>query len=349
MPSKHFGGKITESWLARYRQSPHWKDGVFQNLVETKTAINWRQIPGILYKQIKGHKEGMPKAALPVAPFDRERFLQPSDKAKFIWYGHSAMAMWIHGQTILIDPMFGDDASPVGPVRTRRFSKHPMRMLDHLPDPDLVLITHDHYDHLDYKSILHLKGKAKQWYVALGVKRHLVSWGIEPSTIEEFDWWDERTFKGITITFTPTRHFSGRGLTSMAKCIWGGWALKSPTENIWFSGDGGYADHFKEIGKRLGPFDFGMMECGQYNTDWAQIHMFPDEAVKAALDAGVRVAMPVHWAGFNLSYFHAWYEPAEKFVQHAETHSLGYITPGLGEVFEVEGKSAKWWIPIMNA
>lgn len=345
MSSKPFGGKLTESWLARYSQSPNWKDGAFRNLVETQTAVNWRQIPGILYKQIKGHKEGMPGAPLPVASFDKEKFLAPSDTAKFIWYGHSAIVMRIKGQTILIDPMFGDDASPVGPVRTRRFSKHSMRWLDHLPDPDLVLITHDHYDHLDYKSITHLKGKVRQWYVALGVKRHLMHWGIEASAIEEFDWWDSRTFQGIDITFTPTRHFSGRGITSMAKCLWGGWALKTPNENIWFSGDGGYADHFVEIGKRLGPFDFGMMECGQYNTDWAQIHMFPDEAVKAALDAGVSVAMPVHWGGFNLSYFHAWYEPAETFVKHAEEQELSYRTPALGEVFEVNTKSLPWWMP----
>lgn len=343
MSSKHFGGKLTDEWLALYQKSPNWKNGAFQNLVETKTALNWRQIPGILIKQIKGHPDGMPKSPLPVAPFDTSYFLQPSEKTKLVWYGHSAIAMRINGQTVLIDPMFGEDASPVGPVRTKRFSPHSLRWLDHLPDPDLVLITHDHYDHLDYKSIRHLKDKVRQWYVALGVKRHLMHWGVEASRIEEFDWWDARTFEGIHITFTPTRHFSGRGLTSMAKCLWGGWALKTSSENIWFSGDGGYEAHFKEIGTRLGPFDFGMMECGQYNTDWAQIHMFPDEAVKAALDAGVRVAMPVHWAGFNLSYFHAWYEPAETFVRHAEEVGLRSLTPTLGEIFEVNSRSNPWW------
>jgi L-ascorbate metabolism protein UlaG (beta-lactamase superfamily) len=343
MSSIQFGGKLTEPWLATYGQSPNWKNGAFQNLVTTQTALNWRQFPGILYKQFKGHTNGYPRTALPILPFSAADFVKPSPVAKLVWYGHSAVAMRIRDQTILIDPMFGEDASPVGPVRTRRFSKHTMNLISDLPDVDLVLITHDHYDHLDYRSIDRLKGKVKHWYVALGVKRHLVRWGIDPSFIDEFDWWDTGTHGGIDITFTPTRHFSGRGLTSIGKCLWGGWAIKTTAENIWFSGDGGYADHFKDIGSRLGPFDFGMMECGQYNTDWAQIHLFPDEAVKAAIDAGVRVAMPVHWAGFNLSYYHAWYEPAEVFVKQAMEQDLKFLTPGLGQVFGIQDTSSKWW------
>ena len=343
MSSIQFGGKLTDAWLERYAQSPHWKNGAFQNLVETKTAVNWRQIPGILYKQIKGHKEGYPRTAIPIPLLDQRHFLNSESSARFVWYGHAVVLMRLHGLTVMIDPMFGEDASPVGPVRTRRFSKHSLQLAGDLPNVDLVLITHDHYDHLDYRSIEKIKGKVRHWYVALGVKRHLIRWGIDASLIEEFDWWDARSFHDLQITFTPTRHFSGRGITSMAKCLWGGWAIRTPSENIWFSGDGGYADHFVEIGKRLGPFDFGMMECGQYNTDWAQIHMFPHEAVKAALDAGVRVAMPVHWGGFNLSYFHAWYEPVEDFVLHAEQSGLKYLTPAPGEVFETQSLTTSWW------
>lgn len=344
MTSKQFGGKITSQWKARYEASSNWQNGTFKNLVDTQTAINFRQLPGIIYKQIKGHPEGSPKAALPFTHFNQAHFLQHTDTAKFIWYGHSAILMRLNNQTIFIDPMLGNDASPVGPKRTRRFSENIIGIIDELPDIDLMLITHDHYDHLDYDSISRLKSKVKKTFTSLGVKRHLVSWGMEASHIEEFDWWDSQTFQGIHITFTPTRHFSGRGIGSIAKCLWGGWVFKTESENIWFSGDGGYADHFKEIGQRLGPFDLGFMECGQYCVDWAQIHLFPDESVQAALDAGVKVAMPVHWGGFNLSYQHAWYEPAAEFVQHARQHALPCITPELGEIFQVNAATKDWWL-----
>lgn len=343
MPSKQFGGRITAHWRSVYEASPHWRDGAFRNLMETQSAINWRQLPGILCKQIKGHREGYPRTQLPVQSLDTEALMQTSDKAKLAWYGHSAILLRLLGQTVWIDPMMGEDASPVAPMKTRRFSPGSLGLLDVLPDIDLVLISHDHYDHLDYESMMKLRGRVRQYYVALGVKRHLVSWGIEASQIEEFDWWDTKSWEGIDITFTPTRHFSGRGVTSIARCLWGGWVLKTPDENIWFSGDSGYADHFREVGERLGPFDLGLMECGQYCVDWPEIHMFPEESVQAAIDAGVRVAMPVHWGGFNLSYQHGWYEPAADFVRHAEAQSLPYVTPKIGEVFGAGTETERWW------
>lgn len=344
MSSKQFGGKITERWRSIYKTSPNWNGQTFQNLEETQTSVDWKRLPGIICKQIKGNKEGRPKSNLPIHPFDGNAFLKASDKTKFIWYGHSVMLMRMNHQTILIDPMLGSDASPIAPTKTKRFSNHSLNIISELPEIDLMVLTHDHYDHLDFESIKRLKSKTKQYYVALGIKRHLIRWGIDESKIEEFDWWDARVFNGIEITFTPTRHFSGRGITSMAKCLWGGWAFKTPNENIWFSGDGGYGEHFKEIGERLGPFDFAMMECGQYCVDWAQIHMFPDESVRAAKEARVKIAMPVHWAGFTLSYQHAWYEPVEDFIKAANTHSLNYITPSIGELFDSTSSAKEWWV-----
>lgn len=345
MGSKQFGGKITKQLLGHYQRSGNWKGGKFLNLEETQTAINFRQFPGILYKQIKGHKEGYPKNDLPILPFDKKAFLYPSADTKLVWYGHSVMLMRIKGQTILIDPMLGDDASPIAPVKTKRFSKNTLDFINDFPEVDLVVITHDHYDHLDFASIMKLKAKAKHFYVALGVKRHLESWGIDGSKIDEFDWWDSKTFNDIQVTFTPTRHFSGRGLSSLAKCLWGGWAFQTNDESIWFSGDGGYGSHFKEIGAQLGPFDFAMMECGQYCVDWPQIHMFPEESVDAAIDAKVKKAMPVHWAGFNLSYYHAWYDPAESFHQAAMDKKLAYMLPPLGQMFKFsDTHTEKWWM-----
>ncbi len=343
MPSKQFGGKITSDWKAKYQASSNWKNGAFQNLMETQTALNWKLLPTILYKQLKGHKAGQPSSLLPVAPFNAEQFHFQPEKTKLIWYGHSVVLLKLNNKTILIDPMFGPDASPIGPKRTKRFSADTLAIIDDLPDIDLMLLTHDHYDHLDFASIAKLKPKIKQAFVALGAKRHLMDWGVNETIIQEFDWWDTKIFHGIQVSFTPTRHFSGRGLTSMTKCLWGGWALKTDQENIWFSGDGGYSHHFKEIGDRLGPFDLGMMECGQYCVDWAQIHMFPEESVQAALDAKVKTAMPIHWAGFNLSYQHAWHEPAHEFIKHAQQKQLHYITPNLGQIFDYQSITHNWW------
>ena len=150
-------------------------------------------------------------------------------------------------------------------------------------------------------------------------------------------------FGDINITFTPSRHFSGRSYSSMGKCLWGGWAIKSFKENIWFSGDGGYGKHFEEIGKKLGPFDFGFIECGQYGKEWPQIHLFPNESVQAAIDAKVSVAVPIHWGAFNLSYEHSWHEPADKFIANCKKNSVAYATPEMGKVNYLTEQNNSWW------
>jgi len=306
-------------------------------------AIGAKDIPGLLYKQLTNRKVREPQNPLSVATFNKESFLSEESKGKFIWYGHSVLLMRLMGMTILIDPMLGSDASPIAPFKTKRFAENTLNLIDDFPEIDLLLISHDHYDHLDYDSIQKLKAKTKKYYVALGVKRHLVSWGVDAELISEFDWWDELNFEGVQITFTPTRHFSGRGITDRAKSLWGGWVFKTTEENIWFSGDGGYGEHFKEVGERLGPFDFGFMECGQYNELWRQIHLFPDESVQAAIDAGVKKAMPVHWCGFALA-MHPWEEPANDFEAHAKQLGLNISYPRLGQQFSTsESINIKWW------
>jgi len=344
MNSRQFGAKPSSSDIDRYRKSPNWSDGKFVNIEETSMSISPWKIPEIMYKQFKARSQRQPDVPLDVVPLDLDNLMAPSEKAKFVWYGHSVILMNINGKTVLIDPMLGPDASPIGPVRTRRFSDNTIDLIDDLPEIDLMLITHDHYDHLDLHSIERLKSKTKQYYVGLGAKRHLVKWGVDPEDIIEFDWWDEASFNDIHITFTPSRHFSGRGLTDRAKCLWGGWVFKTATENIWFSGDGGYGNHFKEIGKKFGPFDFAFMECGQYNENWAQIHMFPEESVQAALDAGVNKAMPVHWGAFTLAPHH-WTDPAERFMLAAIEKKLHFTLPRLGEVFMADrSRAARWWL-----
>jgi L-ascorbate metabolism protein UlaG (beta-lactamase superfamily) len=348
MKSIQFGGRITQAHKEIYQQSVNWENGKFKNLEETPSAIDWKKIPGMICKQIKGHKYGYPKGKLPIEPFDADKFYSAKSNAQFIWYGHSVVLMNLNGKTILIDPMLGEDASPVGPKRTKRFSENTLDICKSLPDIDLILLTHDHYDHLDFASIQILKSKTRNYYVSLGLKRHLMAWGVEENLIKEFDWWDKADFEGIQITFTPSRHFSGRGLTSIARCLWGGWSFKTATDSIWFSGDGGYGEHFKTIGQELGPIDFAFMECGQYSPDWALIHMFPEESVRAAMDAGAKKVMPVHWGGFNLSYHHAWFEPVEDFIHHSKQNQIEFIVPEIGRVFEYEQELDNfWWKPFI--
>jgi len=339
-----FGAKATSDDVSRYSKSPNWREGKFQNLEETSMSFNLWDVPRLLYKQFSNTKIRRPKNALNIFPFDQKKFTEASQDIKFIWYGHSALLLRINHKTILIDPMLGMDSAPIAPSPNKRFSENTLDFIDEFPEIDLVLMSHDHYDHLDYDSIQKLKSKSKLFYVALGVKRHLVKWGVNANLIEEMDWWNSKKFEGIDIHFTPSRHFSGRGISDRSQSLWGGWVLKNENQSVWFSGDGGYGPHFKEIGNRLGPFDFGFMECGQYNEKWHMIHMFPHECVTAAIDAQVKRAMPVHWAGFALA-FHPWQEPADGFVEHAEKSKLNYLVPRLGELIHLnsEVKQEKWW------
>ncbi|MBI1307040.1 MAG: hypothetical protein GC181_10600 [Bacteroidetes bacterium] len=343
MANRQFGGKLTADLVSQYEKSPNWKDGTFQNILPTSLAFNPLQMPKMIYKQLSGKKSREPKSPIKIHPFDKSEFLKPGNEARFIWYGHSVLFLRMNEKNILIDPMLGPDCSPFGPVRTRRYSENTLGFIDEFPEIDLILLTHDHYDHLDLASMEKLKSKTKKFFVALGVKRHLVSWGIDPEVITEFDWFDVKDFEGIKITFTPTRHFAGRGLKDRMKSLWGGWVLKSEIENIWFSGDSGYGNHFKTIGEKLGPFDLAFMECGQYNDYWHDIHMFPDESVQAALDAKVKKAIPVHWAGFSLSFQHTWSEPASEFVKFAEEKKLAYSLPEPGKIYFVKDEIKEKW------
>ena len=342
---KQFGGKLTPALQKRYSQSPNWKDGSFKNLTNTTMDIGLKDMPGMLYKLFFDKGNNMsPNQNLPIKAFDKQAFLKPSDTIKYIWYGHGVYLLRVNNKTLLIDPMLGDDSAPIAPTKTKRFTENTLKFADDFPEIDLMLLTHDHYDHLDYASMKKLMPKIKNYYVALGCGRHLESWGVTASSITEFDWWETHTFEEIEITFTPSRHFSGRGLFDRAKSLWGGWVIKTQTESLFHSGDGGFGTHFKEIGEKLGPFDFGFIECGQYGEKWKQIHMLPEQSVQAALDAGVKTATPYHWAGFKLA-FHSWTEPAEKFVTFAETKKLSYTLPQLGQLMTLKEsvQTAKWW------
>ncbi len=339
---RQFGGSITKKHKEQYKRSKQWNGKIFENQEVTTMDVNLKSLPGLIQENFKGRKDRDPKQEIPVTPFGRQSF-DRDGKTKFVWYGHSAVLLQMANLTILIDPMLGPDASPIGPVRTRRFSSNTLELIDEFPPIDFVLLTHDHYDHLDLASIEKLQGKVDQWLVCLGVGRHLEKWGIASEKIREFDWWDKYECGEITITSTPSRHFSGRGLKDRAKSLWCGWVLRSNHENIYWSGDGGYGSHFKEIGDQLGPFDFGFMECGQYYKAWHKIHMYPEEAVLAALEAQAKKAMAVHWGGFTLSLHH-WKDPIERFVREAQSTGLAIVTPEIGKVCGLDEEiKTRWW------
>lgn len=341
---QQFGATISAAEKERFSNSPNWNGQIFKNHSETSVAISLKDLPSLLYKQFFDKAGREPNQPIFIPPFDKKAFLEPSNEPKAVWFGHSVIVMRMNGLTIICDPMFGPDTAPIAPFQSKRYSVNTLSIIDDLPPIDLVLLTHDHYDHLDLQSIKRIHTKVGHFYVALGTARHLKKWGVPNDKITEFDWWQSEGFKDLTITFTPTRHFSGRGLFDRATSLWGGWALKSPNFSLYISGDSGYDSHFNEVAKRLGPFDFGFVECGQYNPLWHAIHMFPEESVLLSKEVELTVAMPIHWGAFTLS-LHPWTEPVERFISAAESLNQSYITPEIGTIFSLKNplQTNKWW------
>lgn len=343
--SPQFGGKVSDDHILAYSKSEQWLEDKFENTSLTEMKLGIKPVRKLLAERYRNRNRLRPNQSFECPHFDSALWNDVgNDKPAFIWYGHSTALLKIKGVNLLIDPMFGPNAAPISPFPSKRFSNCILNQLDQFPVIDAVLLTHDHYDHLDMKSIEKLKSKVKHFYVALGVGRHLEKWGVDSGKIIEFDWWDEIAFDNIKLVFTPGRHFSGRGLFDRAKSIWGGWVIQSDNYNIYWSGDSGFDEHFKEVGKLYGPFDLGFMECGQYHKYWRPIHMFPEETVEASIDAQVNMAVPVHWGGFTLAV-HPWDEPIEQFVHNAKIQKLNHLTPAIGEVVDLSKsiQQTYWW------
>lgn len=326
--------------LARIKQSPNYKNGKFINLVETHLASAgdlFKVLPEVFFGS---HKK--PSSPLPV------RFEDNSDRENdtvcaITWYGHSTLFLEIQGKRILIDPMLGNVSAPVI-FGSRRFPYENPIPIGSLTNIDAVILSHDHYDHLDYQSIKTLKDKVHHFYTPLGVGSHLKRWGIPETRITELDWWDTTNFEGIELVACPARHFSGRSFSDGNATLWTGWVIKGEYQNLYFSGDSGYGDHFKEIGEKYGPFDLALIECGQYNLAWKDIHMLPEESVQAGLDAKGDLLMPIHWGAFKLAV-HGWTEPIERFKAECLKNGISMIHPMIGERFKVgqDYPSEEWW------
>ena len=303
-----------------------------------KENFKWSNI--IEWFKIKENQT--PTHKLPEIKPDISDFLRPAKELKSIWLGHSTFLLNMSGKIILVDPVFSEAAAPIKSM-VKRFQK-PVIALNDLPKIDFILISHDHYDHLDTKSIKHFVGKDVKFVTPLGIGSHLKSWGIEEKNITEKDWWESAEFGDLKFIATPAQHFSGRQGFNGNSTLWASWVIKDKTHNIYFSGDSGYDTHFKEIGDTYGPFDVAFMETGQYNESWKQVHMMPSEAVQAFKDVNANVFIPIHWGMFKLA-LHTWSDPVEQLSKFSKLENFKLVVPKIGELLNHSGSFENdfWW------
>lgn len=344
--SPEFGGSINQLQKMRYEKSENYNNGKFVNEEKVNLDMSLTEMGKSIIKYINPPKNTSPNKEIAVEKLDSLKIATYKGKTRLIWFGHSTFLMQTNTKNILIDPMFGITPAPHPTLGSKRFSTELPIEIEQLPNIDAVLISHDHYDHLDYGSIQLLKNKVGIFYTPLGVGTHLMAWGIEEKRIIELDWWQEQEFEGLKFACTPAQHFSGRGLTNRSSTLWCSWVIQSETESIFFSGDSGYGPHFKEIGNQYGPFDFAMLECGQYNEMWSEIHMFPEETVQAGIDVKAKKIMPIHWGAFKLA-MHNWAEPVERIIKKANSENVNLIVPKIGEIILLDSntttKTSNWW------
>ncbi|MBT8315699.1 MAG: MBL fold metallo-hydrolase [Maribacter sp.] len=344
--SPEFGGKATKEQREFYSKSQNYKKGKFINRGNVQMSMDFNKFVKSLTGYFSPSPNTKPSANITVQKIDSLSIVNYRDRTRMVWFGHSTFLLQMNGKNILIDPMFGEVPAPHPMLGGKRFSSELPIAIEKLPTIDAVILSHDHYDHLDYASILKLKDKVNHFYAPLGVGVHLMEWGIPQGQITELDWWQESAFGDLTFKCTPAQHFSGRGFNDRGNTLWASWIIQSPTENLFFSGDSGYGTHFKEIGDKYGPFDFAMMECGQYNEMWKEIHMMPEETAQAGLDIKAKFIMPIHWGAFKLA-MHTWTDPVERLITKASELNIPVIVPEIGQSIHLDHKNiqpSKWWI-----
>ena len=338
--SPQIGQKPKGEHLKEIKKSPNYGDKAFDNQIETKMG-GFREMMGTMPDFFFG-KNQSPVDSLPVK-FGENGQAAVDSISSVTWFGHSAFLVEMEGKRILIDPMLGEVAAPISFGSKRYPYKKPIPV-EELKNIDAVILSHDHYDHLDYPTIMQIKDEVGHFYMALGVGSHFESWGISKEKITELDWWDSVEYKGLKLVACPARHFSGRGLTDRNATQWASWVIQGEYQKLYFSGDSGYGPHFKEIGDKYGPFDLAMMECGQYNEAWEAIHMMPEQSVQAGIDVKGKLLMPIHWGAFKLSV-HEWTDPILRFKAESERLKTPIIHPVIGERFSLGSSYPQeaWW------
>jgi L-ascorbate metabolism protein UlaG (beta-lactamase superfamily) len=316
----------------------------FLNPVPTEISTGGNLL-SIMWKYIMNKEETIPTHA--VGPFSTDVSVyktMPAFGLRITWIGHSTLLIEIDGKRILTDPVWSERASFTSFIGPKRFFAPPLP-LNKLPALDAIIISHDHYDHLDKEVIKQLANSAVPFYCSLKVGRYLEEWGIHKSRITEMDWIEDAFISNdCIITAVPARHFSGRSLTNRFQTLWSSFVIKTSNHTVFYGADSGWFPGFKHIGNAYGPFDITMLEIGAYNASWADIHMGPELATEAHLALKGNLMMPIHWGTFNLA-LHAWKEPIERLIQYAKEKNISLFLPTPGEPAEVTGVSynSHWW------
>jgi L-ascorbate metabolism protein UlaG (beta-lactamase superfamily) len=334
-----FGHRATGERRARMDRSPEWQGNKFRNPQPLRNDA-WGSIAALW----RTHAVTSPAAPPPTAPARRDPFaVPPPTGLRATWFGHSSVLVEIDGHRVLTDPIWSDRASPYDSLGPRRYYAPPLP-LDQLPALDAIVISHDHYDHLDFRTISALKDLPTTFVVPLGVGAHLAYWGVPEAHIVELDWWERARVRGLEIVCTPARHASGRMLFDNDATLWAGFALVGPRHRVYYSGDTGLFPAMRDIGQRLGPFDLTMIEIGQYNGAWPDWHIGPEQAVRAHRLVRGKVLLPVHWGLFALA-FHGWTEPIERALAAGDRAGATLLAPLPGESVEPEAPPPRrrWW------
>ncbi|MFF1477408.1 MBL fold metallo-hydrolase [Streptomyces sp. NPDC058301] len=348
-----FGADPAGERLERIRRSPNFADGVFQNPQGARTRPSGSMVEfAKIYFQKEQRALRAPLGNIPVhATTLADLAKPPATGLRLTWMGHSSVLAEIDGRRVLFDPVWGERCSPFAFAGPKRLHPVPVPLAS-LGPVDVVVISHDHYDHLDLPTIRDLAGTETVFAVPLGVGAHLEHWGVPADRVHELDWNESTKVSGLSLTATPARHFCGRGLRNQQHTLWASWAVAGPEHRIYHSGDTGYFEGFKDIGAEHGPFDATMIQIGAYSEFWPDIHMTPAEGMRAHLDLQRGrphgVMLPIHWGTFNLAP-HPWAEPGEGTMAAAAAADAGIALPIPGEPFEPTSgnvPSAPWWRPV---
>ena len=336
------GGKIEGERLARIHASPNFSEGVAQNGVQT--SLGSGDVMEFVVEYFRGAKERKPPRPVPMVVTDPSALYSIHDQGiRLIWLGHSSVYLEVDGTRVLIDPVWSERASPFKIAGPRRSHPVPIALSD-LPPIDVVVVSHDHYDHLDPGVVRELAPQGVQFAVPLGVGADLEAWGVAADQIIELDWWESAAVGSLALVATPARHFSGWQVTDRDRTLWASWTLVGPTSRVFYSGDTGWQDAFKKIGEEYGPFDLTIMKCGAYGDGWPDIHINGVQAVEAHLLLKGRRMLPVHWLTFDLA-LHPWQEPVIQAVDAGEELGAEVITPQLGQLIDLSSpvSTEHWW------
>ena len=334
------GAKPTKEEREDYkRRAENYKDGKFVNQGD---FVLMQRASKDSRRESLSDEPSTPKRRIPVESVKFPEDLKVSDLA-ITWFGHSSLLIQMHGLRILIDPILSQMASPVAFMGCKRYSKLPVTA-EELPHIDLCIYTHDHYDHLDYATVRKMDSKVDHYVVPLGVDCHLRRFGVKQDKITNMAWWEEFTYKGLTIACTPARHFSGRSLNDRASSLWASFVLSDEYHRIFESGDGGYGEHFREIGRRYPGIELALPDCAQYDPRWASSHMTPEESYRGMKEAGADYIMPIHWGAYCLAP-HPWDDPVRRYLRAAGEDRC-IVTPRIGQTMrweDVDQYREHWW------